>query len=308
MNNFDWIYYLENNLDLKKKGINTKEEAIIHWCDYGKIEDRPHKFLKNETEHFIMNIQNLLSQNIITKEESWDILINIINEKENAQYGYFDWEYYLIENEELFKFVLTTKDEALEHWNTIGKYDNNFKYSKDYITLEKITKDNFDWIYYIKNNIDLIKNNILTLDKSWDHWINYGKYENRKYKCKFDQNITYETFDWEYYLEKNLDLKNLTQEGAWQHWMYYGRNEDREIRLYSKKELENNSIILNDNNKIIYNLSNKLIDLLNNFKENKENTENEDKIREELELNKHSIEYYLEIFNKNKNKKYIKNK
>jgi GH24 family phage-related lysozyme (muramidase) len=74
-----------------------------------------------------------------------------------------------------------TKEEALEHWNNIGKYDHNFKYSKDYITLEKITKDNFDWIYYIKNNVDLIKNNLLTYDKVWEHWVNYGKYENRKY-------------------------------------------------------------------------------------------------------------------------------
>ena len=245
MDNFDWNYYLENNLDLKQNGFITKEDAIIHWKEYGEKEGRIHRFLKNETEYYIMNIKNLLTQNMITKEESWDILINIMCEKDNTEYGYFDWEYYLIENESLFNKTLLSKEEALEHWNKIGKYDYNFKYSKDYIILEKITKDNFDWIYYIKNNIDLIKNNILTLDKAWEHWINYGKYENRKYKCKFDQNITYETFDWEYYLNNNPDLINLTQEGAWQHWIYYGRYENRQIRLYKKVE-EHNTINLSE--------------------------------------------------------------
>jgi len=238
MNYFDWNYYIEKNSDLKRSGFKTKDDAIIHWVEYGEKEKRPHKFLKNDTDFYIMNIQNLLCQEVITKEEAWELLIKIINDHENIPYTYFDWEYYLIENDSLFSKVLLTEEEALEHWNKIGKYDNNFKYSKDYFILEKITKDNFDWVYYISNNIDLIKSNIITLDKAWDHWCNYGKYENRKYKCKFNQNITYETFDWEYYLEKNKDLINFTQEGAWQHWIYYGRNEDRTIRLYSNIEKE----------------------------------------------------------------------
>jgi hypothetical protein len=388
MNNFDWNYYLENNIDLKKSGFRTKEDAIIHWTEYGEKEGRPHRFLKNETEYYIMNIQNLLTQNIITKEESWDMLINIIIEN-NKEHIYFDWEYYLIENENLFKTVLTSKEEALEHWNNIGKYDNNFKYSKDYLILEKISKDNFDWIYYIKNNVDLIKNNVLTYDKVWEHWINYGKYENRKYKCKFDQNITYETFDWEYYLNKNHDLINLTQEGAWQHWIYYGRNENRDIRLYSKIDVENNfnlvlnnnidntksniedfsliinnennnskELIINNDKELIINNSKDLI--INNDKEliiNNENNNSKDLIinnennnskeliinnnkeliinnskdliinndkeliinndkeliinnenNKELELNKHSIEYYLELLNnKDNNKNKLKN-
>jgi hypothetical protein len=236
MNYFDWNYYIENNVDLKKNGITTKEDAILHWKEYGLNEGRIHKFVSNITEYYIMNVQNLLLKNVITKEGAWNILISMINEKENTIYGDFDWEYYITENKDLFIKSIHNKKDAIEHFNTIGKFNNNFKYSKDYFILETITKDNFDWGYYLEHNLDLIKNDILNLDKAWDHWCNYGKYENRKYKCKYDRNITYETFDWEYYLENNIDLINLTQEGAWQHWIYYGRNEERKIRLYEKNK------------------------------------------------------------------------
>ena len=36
--NFDWKYYLQNNTDLLKYGINTKVKALKHWALYGHKE------------------------------------------------------------------------------------------------------------------------------------------------------------------------------------------------------------------------------------------------------------------------------
>jgi hypothetical protein len=243
MSFFDWNYYLDNNLDLKHNAINTYDEALNHWNNYGIIEGRKHKYLKTKIEFYIKNIDNLITNNYISKEDGWNLIIEIINEDDNKIYGCFDWKYYIENNKNLFKeFInveLFNEKNATDHFNTIGKYNYEVIY-KDYLILENISKDNFDWIYYIKNNLDLIKNNIISYDSSWNHWYNYGKYENRLYKTKFDREIIFETFDWEYYLDNNLDIKNkfLTQEGAWQHWIYNGRNENRKIRLYNNIKTE----------------------------------------------------------------------
>ena len=41
MNNiFDWQYYLDNNPDLRPNGVQSKDQAILHWNTYGKHENR----------------------------------------------------------------------------------------------------------------------------------------------------------------------------------------------------------------------------------------------------------------------------
>ena len=303
MDNFDWVYYLNYNLDVKESGFNTKESAYIHWIEYGEKEGRPHKFLNSNLERYIMNIQSLIYNNHISIEDSWDLLIRIINESDDKKYDNFDWKYYLSENDDLFEVKLSTEDEALEHLNKIGKYDNNFKYSKDYFILEKITKNNFDWVYYITTNIDLIKNNIVSYDKAWEHWTNYGKYENRSYKCLFNQNITYESFDWEFYLENNQDLRNLTQEGAWQHWIYYGRNENRKIKLYDNEEIMNNITTNINNEEIINNITNNE-EIINNITNNEEII-NSKEIISNIEQNYTNINNKKILTNKDKNKRIL---
>ena len=41
---FNWVTYLENNLDLKACGINTKERAIRHYVRFGRFENRKGAF------------------------------------------------------------------------------------------------------------------------------------------------------------------------------------------------------------------------------------------------------------------------
>lgn len=46
--------------------------------------------------------------------------------------------------------------------------------------IEKIFFKNFQWKEYLKKNMDLVKFNINTKDKAWNHWTNYGWNEKRK--------------------------------------------------------------------------------------------------------------------------------
>lgn len=252
MDLFDWNYYIKINEDLKKNGIITKQQAHMHWLSYGKSEGRKHRYLKNQLEYYISNIQSLVDNSQISIMDAWDITVELLNDYDDKEYDNFDWKYYIETNKSLFKEEISNKKEALNHWYTIGRYNKEYKYIEDDYEIECVTKDNFDCGYYIKKNIDLLKNDMLTLNMLWEHWCNYGKYERRPYKCRFNKNITYETFDWEYYLNNSADLinKGFTQEGAWQHWIYYGRNENRKIRLYGEKEINE---IKNEENKILEN-------------------------------------------------------
>jgi hypothetical protein len=286
---FDWLYYLDKNEDLKINGIYTKEQANNHWIQYGKKEGRSHNFLKNITEYYIKNIEYLLNKFNLSKDDAFDMILLLINEPINKDYTDFDWKYYISTNKDLIKQDINNKKDAVDHWNYIGRHDNRYNYIEDDYTLECVTKDNFDWIYYLKNNLDLIKNDILSIDSAWDHWITYGKYERRIYKCKFDKNITYETFDWVYYIDNNYDLinKGITQEGAWQHWIYYGRKENRKIKLYSDAEI---SLLKEKENKLyqtnIHKTDNEKINIeINNLENNLENNFIDKKNIEEYLLN-----------------------
>ena len=37
---FDWKFYLDTYPDLRKNGVHTEQQAINHWNDYGKQEER----------------------------------------------------------------------------------------------------------------------------------------------------------------------------------------------------------------------------------------------------------------------------
>ena len=43
---------------------------------------------------------------------------------------------------------------------------------------------NFDWKFYLYANPDLIKDNIITKNQAEKHFLNYGRFENRKYKIE----------------------------------------------------------------------------------------------------------------------------
>ena len=60
MESFDWKYYLDNNEDLVENGISTIEDAYTHWENFGKNENRTHKYHKNFIleKYFLRNLQS----------------------------------------------------------------------------------------------------------------------------------------------------------------------------------------------------------------------------------------------------------
>jgi hypothetical protein len=48
---FEWKPYILINLELKKKGINTKEKAWLHWINNGKTEERAFSLINNSNIH-----------------------------------------------------------------------------------------------------------------------------------------------------------------------------------------------------------------------------------------------------------------
>lgn len=97
---------------------------------------------------------------------------------------------------------------------------------------------NFDWIFYTTHYNDL--SNIKNKEDAFLHWKYYGKYEGRISKPCIDNTDVREpsvddipdvsSFDWEVYLELNVDLKEAgieTKEQARFHWLYHGIKEGR---------------------------------------------------------------------------------
>ena len=103
----------------------------------------------------------------------------------------------------------------------------------------------FDWKIYINNYEDL--QNIKTKKAAWEHWVKYGKYENRVFN-KIINNTEFINFDWEVYVNTYEDLQNIkTKEKAWEHWINHGKNEKRKINF-----IENNDENNDENNEINY--------------------------------------------------------
>lgn len=89
----------------------------------------------------------------------------------------FDWKTYIENYDDLQKAGINTPEKAWYHWVNYGKqegrtYENNDK--KYFININE-NFEIFDWKRYIKEyNLNLIDKN-----KTWKHWLSYGKRENK---------------------------------------------------------------------------------------------------------------------------------
>jgi GR25 family glycosyltransferase involved in LPS biosynthesis len=168
MNNFDWKFYIQNNLDLQKANINTEIKARKHWDIYGKNECR----LKNKFD-FLEN--ELKNRPIIHYKYLNDIfdkiyVINLNKDKDRLNN--------IIYNSKIFNFEFL----RIEGVNPVDK-----KYNKEYLEWYKkyipdINFRNFDYKIYMNKYPDIKykENREIKLKKLyWNHWIKYGKLEGR---------------------------------------------------------------------------------------------------------------------------------
>ena len=219
--NFDWVSYITYYSDLSQ--VKTKEEAFLHWINYGKHEGRIVPFDQGTDEITVNTSQSINSFD-------WNVYLELnrdlkeagINTREDA---YFHWINHGIKEGRLYKFdwctyinsygllskSIDTKIKAINHW-----LDNEMPD----IQIEQTDYEDqlFDWKYYKREYADLkqISSPIL----AWSHWITYGKKEGRK--CH--------NFNWTNYLLLNSDL---IQSGinnkilATEHWINHGKKENR---------------------------------------------------------------------------------
>ena len=171
---FDINYYIKNNEDLYKNDIQDEQNALNHWIINGKNENRNYRYINIQLDSYIREFDKFIKKKIFTKEEAWDILLNISTKHQN---------------------IVNIKDEN-ENENQESKKNiiNNIE-KKFSLNLSNDIK-NFDWEYYIENNKDLVDNGINNKKKAIKHWLNYGVNENRKHR----------------FLEEEINLVNNKEE------------------------------------------------------------------------------------------------
>ena len=166
-----------------------------------------------------------------------------------------------------------------------------------------IDKVYFDWKYYKLNNKDLLK---LNANELFDHWINYGLKEKRKFR---DNRLTlnFSKFNWKVYITFSKDLllfKNPNK--ANEHWYLNGQYEGRICEIskeyfdWKKYLIENKIFNKNkndyDNSKYAWENINSIINTIHQIKKFIKFYDN----RKVLKYKKFNWKYYISL-NKNLN-------
>jgi len=270
----DWSLYLKTQTDLKKHHINTLEDAYLHYKTHGKKENR--KIYK-------INVKNSKEKNNNDKKTP---LLSFENQEEEIFFINYDWNQYLKTHNDLKQHNINTPQEAYNHYKNHGKQEGraifklvledgktissyqefiqkNNEIKQQNIELLKNKKKsnilfqcknkedidlfiNHDWTMYLNTHIDLKQHKINNIDDAYNHYINYGKNENRTlFKLIFDeQNTMNDSFiiDELYQLnnDTNQEINRLQQQ--------------KEIKEQEKKkELHKKNMLIKNENKELLN-------------------------------------------------------
>ena len=130
----------------------------------------------------------------------------------------YNWIHYRELNPDLVASHLHTMDQINNHYNLHGRNENR------QINIYMAYPD-FDWIQYKTNYEDLARL-VQSKDGLENHWLQYGRHEQRSYKNKLY--IDNPDFDWEQYRDNYNDLSHLkTKTDVENHWNKFGKNENR---------------------------------------------------------------------------------
>lgn len=145
----------------------------------------------------------------------------------------FDWQFYVTYYEDLSD--ISSCEEAYEHWIIFGEIEERFPNQAELEQYfeQKQTElpEDFNYLSYLELNLDLQEKfaaNPYIKHKAIEHFLQHGRFEGRAYQ---------DSFDWQFYIEYNDDLQQLTnREEAYEHWLSFGQQEGR---LASQDELIN---------------------------------------------------------------------
>ncbi len=188
---FDWISYKTLNPDLKH--INSLRDAIKHYQDHGKRENRQYKNPQVNTSTTIDNLQKMQTDyDWITFKPYKNLSTNIEFNKSN--FGKiphdFDWLAYKALNLDLCH--IKNKNDAIKHYREHGHRESRpYNYNNEINKSEIKSPDNnlkifdeipidFNWLEYRSLHSDL--KNITNPQELIKHYCEHGKKEGRSYK------------------------------------------------------------------------------------------------------------------------------
>jgi hypothetical protein len=261
--------YEKENIYLDIQELLEEDDSLdsISEFQFKKENDSLYEIQESRNNNRNNHIEN--DKNVdVEKDKNNDIENNI--KEDNEQDDWFDNEYD-IDNFDWYKYINTyvdlkkdgihSKQKAWNHWINYGRFEDRIcfkikkgvsQYTNNKMNFENNYFDNeidptFDWVSYIKNNVDLKKDGLNSKQKAWDHWINHGKIEGRNYNCIYDN-----AFDWSYYIQNNSDLMEdgiNTKDKAWLHWTNYGKYENRpHLFIQNKSVTTQNKSVTTQNN------------------------------------------------------------
>jgi hypothetical protein len=219
----------------------------------------------NELDYFTLLNEND-KVNVNENKKEMDQNVNFSLENFNSYKDNFNWKKYIISNNDLKN--IHSKQDAINHWLNFGIKENRILYLYNNNKEEDKYID-FDWKQY-KNYYKDLKN-IHSKEEAINHWLNFGKKENRTFftinKQEFSPNssfnkkselksqedfsykeeIDFNNFDWKTYINNYDDLKDFdSKKKAWDHWIKNGKKEKR-VLFDIHKQIEENYIELKNN-------------------------------------------------------------
>jgi len=116
--NFNWKVYVNNYQDLRDAGIDTEDEALEHWLNFGKKEGRDYQHALTPFAQAALD-ENVYASSADSKEAREKPKVSSSAKAEGALPPDFDWETYVANYGDLQG--ITTKEAAAKHWLKTGK-------------------------------------------------------------------------------------------------------------------------------------------------------------------------------------------
>lgn len=184
---FNWLTYRSLNPDLL--GLKTQQEAIAHYLNHGKREDRPYKIIQDEES---IESQVIPKFEKVATDHDWIVYRQTTTsaeirphgkDQDNREQGQvphdFDWTAYRNLNSDL-AFIRSYQD-AVKHYREHG-YKQNRPYSykeADKVIYGETIPTDFNWVFYRSYYSDL--NDLSSEQDAVKHYVEHGIKEGRKY-------------------------------------------------------------------------------------------------------------------------------
>ena len=153
---FDWSFYLKYNPDLKAAGVENEEQATQHYIKFGYHEKRWSNPKEKPTlssclhakEIVVLNPEyatycnfhlHMFQQSSRNDSSSSNNNNKFIDNKLTHSLTLFNWEFYLKFNPDL-AVIITTKQQALEHYINYGYYENRWSSPKEQPSVSACTR------------------------------------------------------------------------------------------------------------------------------------------------------------------------